>query len=137
MIGTLEHAATPSRSAGAQTPPTIPALPLQPGKLYLRLYHGRATPDEQMEDWGSDGPVIGPLASIHVTYTCHLKFAAAPDVMERFFPEVMAQWQASGVSNGHGPLCDWQFNVIDDLIEYGGILYGDWSTFLADDHAAR
>ena len=137
MIGTLERAATPSRSAGAQTPPTIPALPLQPGKLYLRLYHGRATPDEQMEDWGSDGPVIGPLGSIHVTYMCHLKFAAAPDVMERFFPEVMAQWQASGVSNGHGPLCDWQFHVIDDLIEYGGILYGDWSTFLADDHAAR
>jgi hypothetical protein len=68
MIGTLERAVAPSRSASAQTPPTIPALPLQPGKLYLRLYHGRATPDEQMEDWGSDGPVIGPLASIHVTY---------------------------------------------------------------------
>lgn len=70
-------------------------------------------------------------------YSVQLKFAAARVVMERFFPEVMAQWRASGVRNGHGPLCDWQFNVIDDLIEYGGMLYGDWSTFLADDQASR
>lgn len=137
MIGMLEHATAPCRSDSARTPPTLAALPLESGKLYLRLYHGRATVGEQMEDWGSDGPVIGPLASIHVTYMSQLQFAAAPDVMERFFPEVMAQWRAGGVSNGHGPLCDWQFNVIDDLIEYGGTLYGDWSTFLADDQAAR
>ncbi len=137
MIGTLERTAATGRSASAHTPSTLPTLPLEPGKLYLRLYHGRATADEQMEDWGSDGPVIGPLVSIHVTYMCHVKFATTPDVMERFFPDVMAQWRARGVSNGHGPVCDWQFNVIDDLIEYGGTLYGDWSTFLADDHAAR
>lgn len=137
MIGMLEHATAPCRSDSARTPPTLAALPLETGKLYLRLYHGRATAGEQMEDWGSDGPVIGPLASIHVTYMSQLQFAAAPDVMERFFPEVMAQWRAGGVSNAHGPLCDCQFNVIDDLIEYGGMLYGDWSTFLADDQAAR
>jgi hypothetical protein len=27
--------------------------------MYLRLYHGRKDPDETMDDWGTDGPMIG------------------------------------------------------------------------------
>jgi hypothetical protein len=34
--------------------------PLVPGKLYLRLYHGRTDPEQQMEDWGFTGPTFGP-----------------------------------------------------------------------------
>ncbi len=28
--------------------------------LYLRLYHGRKDPQEDLEDWGSAGPIFGP-----------------------------------------------------------------------------
>lgn len=99
--------------------------------LYLRLYHGRRDPDAQLEDWGSEGPVIGPLAYVHTTYMCDVRFAAAPAVMERFFPSVIAEWRERGFSNASGPLCDWQFTVVDDLIEYDGVYYGDWTVFLA------
>lgn len=44
-----------------------------PGKLYVHLYHGRNNPEEQMDDWGFDGPKIGPLIFCHGTYAAHLK----------------------------------------------------------------
>lgn len=100
-------------------------------QLYLRLYHGRQNPAEQLEDWGSDGPVIGPLAFVQTTYMCDVKFAAAPEIMDRFFPAVMADWRERGLSNADGPLCDWQFTVTDDLILLDGVYYGDWTVFLA------
>ncbi len=43
---------------------------LMPGKMYLRLYHGRTDPDEQMDDWGFVGPTFGPLACYVHTYCC-------------------------------------------------------------------
>lgn len=41
--------------------------PSEPG-TYLKLLHGRETPDEEMDDWGPDGPWIGPLEWFHCTY---------------------------------------------------------------------
>lgn len=41
--------------------------------VYLHLYHGRKTVDESLEDWGFDGPLIGPLENLHVTYLTHLR----------------------------------------------------------------
>lgn len=35
--------------------------------MYLKLFHGRTNPDEEMDDWGIDGPIIGP-AYISWTY---------------------------------------------------------------------
>lgn len=35
--------------------------------VYLYLFHGRATPDEDVEDWGCEGPAIGPLDYVHTT----------------------------------------------------------------------
>jgi hypothetical protein len=110
----------------------IDPAPEHSRSLYLHLYHGRADPADNLEDWGSDGPVIGPLAFVHTTYMCDVKFAAAPDVMDRFFPAVMAEWRERGFSNVHGPLCDWHFTIVDDLIEYDGVFYGDWSVFVSD-----
>ncbi|AOH85601.1 hypothetical protein AWL63_18330 [Sphingomonas panacis] len=104
----------------------------EPPQLYLRLYHGRRDPAEQLEDWGSEGPIIGPLAFVQTTYMCDVKFAAAPEVMDRFFPTVMAGWRERGLSNADGPLCDWQFSVTSDLIDYDGVYYGDWTVFLAN-----
>jgi hypothetical protein len=36
--------------------------------FYLDLYHGRATPTESLDDWGTQGPILGPLTGIQVTY---------------------------------------------------------------------
>jgi len=37
--------------------------------LYIRLFHGRTNPDQNMDDWGFDGPVLGPYKFVHTTYT--------------------------------------------------------------------
>ena len=41
--------------------------PVAPG-MYLKLLHGRTVADEEMDDWGLDGPWIGPLKWFHCTY---------------------------------------------------------------------
>ena len=107
--------------------------PLEPGKLYLRLFHGRPSTAEEMHDWGQEGPTIGPLEYVHTTYMCDIKFAASPAVMNRFFPEVIAEWRDKGYSNAMGPQCDWHLTLQEDLIAYGGTFYGDWSLFIAGD----
>jgi hypothetical protein len=41
--------------------------------VYLELFHGRHDPEEDLDDWGFDGPVIGPLPFFHMTYGSHIK----------------------------------------------------------------
>lgn len=38
------------------------------GELVLKLFHGRDRPDEVLTDWGFDGPALGPLESVSLTY---------------------------------------------------------------------
>ncbi|MBA2934641.1 hypothetical protein HZF05_11095 [Sphingomonas sp. CGMCC 1.13654] len=102
---------------------TVPA----PACVYLRLFHGRRDPEADLEERGSEGPVIGPLAFVHVTYLCDVKFAASSQVMERFFPDVISDWRSRGLANAKAPLCDWHLDVAADLILYDGVYYGDWS----------
>ena len=45
--------------------------------VYLYLFHGRATPDEDVEDWGCEGPAIGPLDYVHTTYGSEVKIRGA------------------------------------------------------------
>lgn len=40
--------------------------------LYLKLYNGRYDPNQDMDDFGFEGPSIGPLESVHGTYTTHM-----------------------------------------------------------------
>jgi hypothetical protein len=67
--------------------------------LYLRLYHGRKDPLENLEDWGSDGPIFGPYENIQITYEAHIKMHASD----------------------HFDDLAWR----DDLVFYDGIYYGD------------
>jgi hypothetical protein len=32
--------------------------------VYLQLFHGRKTPDEQMSGWGTEGPVLGTAMAL-------------------------------------------------------------------------
>ncbi|MBT7989617.1 MAG: hypothetical protein HN769_07055 [Anaerolineae bacterium] len=67
--------------------------------LYLRLYHGRKDPQEDLEDWGSEGPIFGPYISIQITYGAHIKMHTPEGFADLF-------WE-------------------DDLIYYDGIYYCD------------
>lgn len=73
--------------------------------VYLELFHGRKDPHEDMPDWGSQGPVFGPLAWVHTTYAFHIKLGYPPDF----------------------PFRDLQ--IISELVYYDGVYYGDWSVF--------
>ena len=72
--------------------------------LYIRLFHGRTDPEQDMDDWGSDGPVFGPYEFVHITYASCVRF---------------------GRQNGD---CD-SLYVYEDMLFYNGAYYGDWSVF--------
>ena len=97
-----------------QTPLLIPAgTPLAPGKMYLRLYHGRTDPDQEMEDWGFNGPTFGPLSAYVHTYCCTFR-----------------------IHDESGSTEIW-LDKYDDMILWDGCFYGDLEIFTAktDDKA--
>jgi hypothetical protein len=77
-----------------------------PTGVYLELFHGRRTKDEELDDWGSAGPIFGPLAYVHTTYQNHIKF------------EQNGDWKELWLQEG--------------MIFYDGIWYGDWTVFPLD-----
>jgi len=75
--------------------------------LYLRLFHGRKDPAQEMDDWGADGPIFGPYRFVHTTYGAHV---------------------TCGLDNGE--LHD--LYTVEDMIFYDEVYYGDWSVFTED-----
>lgn len=80
------------------------AKPSNPG-MYLHLYHGRTDPQQDMEDWGTDGPYIGPLATCNVTYLQYFKLAFT-----------------DGYATGPGEYLE----IVEDMVLYDGIYYGEF-----------
>ncbi|MBE0534786.1 MAG: hypothetical protein IH624_03890 [Phycisphaerae bacterium] len=72
--------------------------------LYLRLFHGRKDPAQEMDDWGADGPIFGPYRFIHTTYGAHVTL---------------------GLDNGEMH----DLYTVESMIYYDGVYYGDWSVF--------
>lgn len=79
-------------------------------ELYIELFHGRTDKEQDMDDWGSTGPVFGPLCYAHTTYANEIKLGQGGDE--------------------YGVL-----RVDDDMIYYSGVWYGDWSIFPASTFA--
>lgn len=68
-------------------------------QLSLQLFHGRSEPDAQLDDWGFDGPCLGPIDGVQLTYgTVRL-------IGE--FDELVS------------------LGCVDDLLFYGGQYFGD------------
>ena len=89
------------------TPLLIPrGTPLVPGKMYLRLYHGRHDPDQEMDEWGFDGPTFGPLS-------CYIQIYRSTF---RIYGENSAEY--------------W-LETYDDMIRFDGSYYGDMEVFVA------
>lgn len=120
---------TDDQWSGAVDPESLPVFnetdlkTLAPG-MYLGLMHGRFKPEDELNDWGFNGPIIGPLLYCHVTYcaTVNIKFTSI------------------GVAKRHGcndvePGIDEPLKISADLMFYRGKYYGDWSVFIAPDCA--
>lgn len=91
-----------------KSPLVLPSgTPLKPGKLYLRLYHGRSDPNQEMDDWGFNGPTFGPLSCYVHTYCCTFRI--------------------------HGEFNDSEIwlQAHDDMIRWDGCFYGDMEVFIA------
>jgi len=98
--------------------------PVKPSVVYLHLFHGRDNPEQNMENWGDDGPIIGPLKYVHETYFSDLKveFINYEDATKFGFEQ---------------PGVEQHFRLKEDMIEHNGKFYGDWSVFgesLAKEH---
>jgi len=111
-------AATSARSQDAPRQASVPAplptslcvpkgTPLVPGKMYVRLYHGRTDPAQEMDDWGFDGPIFGPLSCYVHTYCCTFRI------------------------HGDGDTSEVWLEKHDDMIEWDGCFYGDMEVFIA------
>ena len=86
---------------------------LAPGKMYLRLYHGRTDPAQEMDEWGFVGPTFGPLSCYVHTYCCTFRIHGDCNTREVWLEK-------------H-----------DDMIQWDGCFYGDMEVFIAgtDDKA--
>lgn len=79
--------------------------------VYLELFHGRRTLTEELADWGTEGPIVGPFRYVHTTYATDIKIETADGA------------------------CD-ELHLVGeetpDLLCYDGVFYGDWSVFGAE-----
>jgi hypothetical protein len=69
--------------------------------LSVRLFHGRRHPSEALDDWGFDGPCLGPFFGVQLTYGSVAVFA---EQQERI-----------------------SLARVDDLLFYDGGYFGDLS----------
>ena len=93
--------------------------PEKPG-LYLALFHGRSHPKQQMNDWGFNGPLIGPLEWCHTTYATNIRvcFESPNDEAVYFSDPAYPEGQ--------------DIAIVGDLLCYGDAYYGDWTVFYVD-----
>ncbi|MDA0282542.1 MAG: hypothetical protein O3B86_04220 [Planctomycetota bacterium] len=69
---------------------------------YLKLFHGRASPDEKLDGWGEEGPIFGPHPFFHTVYGSEITFDAE---------------QAHTLP------------IMDGFVFYDDMFYGDWSVY--------
>lgn len=86
--------------------------------MRLFLYHGRDTPDEELQDWGFDGPELFGISFYIVTYFTHIRFGFKDrESFER--AKELTGWEVWD---------DLQLlmKTHNDLVEANGKFYGDW-----------
>ena len=91
--------------------------------MYLELFHGRPDPDEDMNDWGCEGPIF-ECEHVHFTYLCSL----------RLLNPVVTNETRNGDKHGEIFLA-----IYEDMVYYDGVFYGDVFTFdeIPDGHEGQ
>lgn len=74
------------------------------GLVYIRLFHGRRSPDMDMDDWGTEGPCLGPFRWVHPSYTHRIWLGRQRTWGQELF-----------------------LSYYEDLVYYDGVFYGDHS----------
>lgn len=100
--------------------------------VFLHMFHGRDTPDEEMEDWGYDGPTLGPFKYVHTTYGNDVKFAMELEAYKAAFGDDDPYYYWDPQTNCN--LVDGTLLVQQGCLEFNGKYYGDWSVFSAIIH---
>jgi hypothetical protein len=75
--------------------------------MYIRLFHGRRDPDQEMEEWGFAGPTFGPLTAYLHTYCSTFRIYGEDGAGELWL-------------EAHG-----------DMIRWDGCYYGDMEILVA------
>lgn len=96
--------------------------PSQAG-MYLGLFHGRRSRQEDMDDWGFAGPVLGPLSYCHTTYMAYVRL--------RF---LRGQDARACCNTSH---LEVDLAVVEDMIHFEGAYYGDWTVFFVTPEECR
>lgn len=101
--------------------PAYGEAPTKPG-LYLALLHGRFSPRQEMNEWGFNGPLIGPIDWCHTTYATQIRISFTSEEDEQVYFPNPAFPDAQDI------------RIVDDLLVYEDCYYGDWSVFVVHPH---
>ena len=83
---------------------TVKEVLLKDGFLYMGLFHGRRNPNQDLNGWGSEGPVVGPFSKI---------------IVEDFNKITLIGEDGT----------QYQLKVVEDLVYIDGTYYGDVTIF--------
>lgn len=105
---------------------------LKPG-MYLKLFHGFESDEarNEAENWGAQGPTIGPLLWSHQTYNAHITLGfpvyakSLEDFLEGKKDIEIIRWDGRDLNNDRQYHTIW-LNIKDDCIHFDGMFYGDW-----------
>lgn len=105
--------------------------------LDLYLQHGRRSPEDNLEDWGFDGPRLPNVVGIHETYRCTLRILFA-DAESAKHAQRATGWQLWDD-------CELEATIADDMLscDYRGsrAYFGDWGLIQPESqrhaHSAR
>ncbi len=98
----------------------------EPKFLYFNPWHGRMRKDENLDDWGFDGPFIGPLSQ--VVFNC--------GILQMENPEWPAEDQPSFVLT-HANGKEETIPYVEDMGTYRKEYFGDLSVIKATAQAAK
>lgn len=76
---------------------------LEESGVYVRLFNGRRDPGEQLNDWGADGPVLGPFRFAHLVWASEINLGDDGESLK----------------------------IVDSTVFYGGTYYADFSVVSA------
>ena len=84
--------------------------------IYITLFHGRNHPEQDMQDWGFQGPRIGPLNFIQFTYG-HMRFEFKKSVTEKHIRDVLKV----------KTMPEFELEYYEDMIVWSEMYFGDMS----------
>jgi hypothetical protein len=88
----------------------------------LYLHHGRATPDQKLDDWGPSGPRLLGVKGIHQTYgnPANVFFESAAACKEAQRLTGWATWDDNALTMA------WRDDCVHVTGPEGEAFYGDW-----------